>query len=221
VAKPAGLDDILVYEEGDEIIDANAQIIEHDKPALPPLVPAGGVLPTGTDDALAQGDLGQCHEHKVAWVVQENRFGNIQAFHVLGQGEFCQFGKMMSTQFQGGYEARFGAFRKSAADAWLKDHFNGKTWSKMEPRQMLEAVVQLTTLPSGPPVLPAGTETAAQPPEEGELPDTPPEGEAGQETAHGLLPAGTGATPDGDGEYQKFLASQAAEQEREREARIA
>lgn len=142
-----------------------------------------------TATALAQGDLGACPEHDTTWFVSETNWGAVQASHKIeGTNEWCRFGNVEAVAFRTAYESRFGEYKKPEADTWLKDNFNGKTWSKMEPVQMLRAVTLLATPPTGP-------EPDTQPPADAEAPELPPD----------------------DAEYQQFLAGEAAAQRAERE----
>ena len=173
VAKPMGLEGIGILHEGDEpnVIEGTARVVEED------------------NKALAQGDLGACPEHDTTWFVSETNWGAVQASHKIeGTNEWCRFGNVEAVAFRTAYESRFGEYKKPEADTWLKDNFNGKTWSKMEPVQMLRAVTLLATPPTGP-------EPDTQPPADAEAPELPPD----------------------DAEYQQFLAGEAAAQRAERE----
>ena len=151
VAKPAGLA-VNVLEEGDEsnVVEGTARVVDDEVSAK----------------ILDQGDLGLCPEHQEPWQVREDNYKKIQASHPLEGGQWCRFAKVYGEQFPKAYEARFGAYKKGEADAWLKDNFNGKTWSVMEPVQMLRAMTLVTTLPDAP--------TKDAPAEPGPAPTRPP-----------------------------------------------
>jgi len=144
VAKPAGLRDIVVYEEGDNIdgFESSVQAVE-----------GASKLVEDEDDAtiLGQGDLGVCPEHPDSpWTVSESKWGAVQASHKIeGTSNWCRFGIVQGDEFRRAYEGKFGEYKKPAADAWLKAEFGGRTWSKLTPLEMLEARVLLGAAPSG------------------------------------------------------------------------
>ena len=53
---------------------------------------------------------------------------------------YCRFARVLGARFGDAYKARYGEYKKTEADAWLKEHYDGRTWSKMEPKQQLAAV---------------------------------------------------------------------------------
>ena len=160
VAKPLGLEGIEILHEGDEpnVVEGTARVVEED------------------NKALDQGDLGSCTEHGDEWFVTEDNWGKVRASHkIQGTNDWCRFAIVEGANFQGAFAARFGEYKKPAADAWLKDNFNGKTWSKMEPREMLEARTLLTTITVEPPVVTEpvpDTEPSQPPPGDDDGPET-------------------------------------------------
>ena len=164
VAKPAGLEDITVLEEGDEgnVVEGTATVVED----------------TAEEDVwLGQGDLGECGVHTDSWFVNEFK-GRIQASHKIQgtQADYCRFGNVEMVPFKAAYEARFGEWVKKDVDQWLKDNCNGKTWSYLEPREMRKVRAIMEGL--------ARAHTAANATPAGPEPtDTPPDDDTGLETA--------------------------------------
>ena len=96
---------------------------------------------------LAQGDLGRCAEHDTPWSVSYNdRYKKIQAAHKIeGTEEWHQFGVAHQPILAAAYKTKYGEDSKKAdCDKWLKEQFNGNTWSTMEPRDMVKAINILT-----------------------------------------------------------------------------
>ncbi len=120
IPKPKGFEDVEVLEEGDEenIVEGTGRIVEDD-PSLP--------------------DLGNCPAHDSPWKVEEFH-GLIRGSHFVEGEPWCQLNTLYGARFQEAYAAQFGESKKSEVDTWLKDHFNGKTWSKMDAPQHIEAV---------------------------------------------------------------------------------
>tara|TARA_Y100000310_G_scaffold236599_1_gene239825 strand:- start:1822 stop:3201 length:1380 start_codon:yes stop_codon:yes gene_type:complete len=164
VAKPEGLG-IQVLHEGDEsmIVEGEARVVDNG--------------PDETDARiLGQGDLGSCAAHDAAWIVEENNYGHIHAYHIVPGEKACRFGHGEGTRFQAAYKGRFGEYKKAEADAWLKDNFHGKTWSKMEPVEMLDARTLMESLA-------AAHQEAADPSPVAEPIQPPSDDDTGLETA--------------------------------------
>jgi len=121
-------------------------------------------------------ELGTCPEHSTEWKSEE-RFGRVVASHHISGKDYCKFGDVYGARLRGAWEVRYGEFVKPEVDAWLKEHFNQKTWSKMEPTEMLEAMSLLTTLPDRP-------ETATEAPLAAEPTESSPDANEGLETAY-------------------------------------
>lgn len=144
VAKPVGLRDIVVYEEGDNIdgFESSVQAVE-----------GASKLVEDEDDAtiLGQGELGLCREHPDSpWIVSESKWGAVQASHKIeGTSNWCRFGIVHGEFFRQAYVSRYGDYKKGIVDAWLKDNFGGRTWSKLEPKDMLRAISLLKDTPDG------------------------------------------------------------------------
>ena len=133
VARPAGLDNIEVFEEGD-IVEGTARVIE-DQPR------PGSPAAKADTAALDQGELGKCPEHDIEWTVGESQWGVAFASHWDAETNgYCRFARVLGARFGDAYKARYGEYKKTEADAWLKEHYDGRTWSKMEPKQQLAAV---------------------------------------------------------------------------------
>ena len=154
VGKPDALINVQILEEGDEsnVVEGTARIV------------ADNGLPA----------LGNCPAHDIPWRVEE-RYGKIRASHPL-DGEWCNLDKLYGLRFQEAYVARFGTTAKAQVDTWLKDHFAGATWSKMDAPQHIEAVRLLVDAPGG-------TESTAQPPEDTEPSDIPTDTTEAQESS--------------------------------------
>ena len=92
---------------------------------------------------LGQGDLGNCPEHDIEWNVRETRFG-IQASHRFGK-DWCRMAAVYKHMFGDAWEA-LGGDREddTAVNQWLKDNFGGRTWSKLEPKEFLEACAKIS-----------------------------------------------------------------------------
>jgi hypothetical protein len=157
VAKPAGLGDIAVLEEGDEseVIETTGRVVEPPEDELP--------------------DLGNCPEHQVGWRVQEFH-GRIVGSHFVDGEPWCKFANIYSARLRGAWEARHGGYNKTEVDTWLKATFRGRTWSKMDAPEQLEALTLMTTVEGGP-------ESNAQAPSEGEPTESSPGDDWGPEPA--------------------------------------
>ena len=161
IARPEGLDSALdVLQEGDEanVVESTGRIVPDD--------PVKDPFP----------ELGTCPEHGTEWKSEE-RFGRVTASHHIEGKDWCKFGDVYGTRLRGAWEARHGEFVKPEVDAWLKELFDQKTWSKMEPVEMLEAMSLLTTLPDRP-------ETDTEAPVTADPTESPPDANKGLETAH-------------------------------------
>ena len=125
--------------------------------ALDPLVQVGiegqeGEVIEGTyteipqEDAFALPDLGECPEHGVQWIVKEDKYkrGAARGIHYITEGVPCVASKIYSAIFMSAWSAKFGEPNKKETDTWLKDKFEGATWSKMDDVQHIKAVQLLT-----------------------------------------------------------------------------
>ena len=157
---PEGLRAVEMLQEGDEI-----NVVES----------TGKVVEESTTSPLP--DLGTCPEHGVEWRVEE-RYKRIVGSHPIQGGGWCKFDTIYWERFRGAWKAKYGdESSKAEVDAWLKANFNGKTWSKMDAPEMIEALTLLTTLP-------AATETPAEPPPEGNGAEPLPDPEIPPETSY-------------------------------------
>jgi len=95
-------------------------------------------------------DLGNCPEHEIAWVVDRANYG-LRASHHLSGRDYCRFSAVYKSRFGAAYRQRYGANEgEGQINDWLKTQFDGRTWSKLDPVEQLEALTRVTTLPAGP-----------------------------------------------------------------------
>ena len=161
VAKPEGLGDIAVLQEGDEsqVVEGTARIVE-DEP--------GDGLP----------DMGNCPAHDVPWKVEEFH-GRIRGSHFVQGEPWCKLDQIYGKRFAEAYAAQFGEAKKEVRDAWLKNQFNSRTWSMMDASQHMEAVRLLTMPPVAAtddvqaPPKPKPSDTPAEPDDAPESSDRP------------------------------------------------
>jgi len=161
VAKPESLRNIEVLEEGDEaeVVESTGRIILDDPNELP--------------------NLGNCPAHDVPWKVEE-KYNKVRASHFVEGAPICHLDKLYSERFQIAYVSRFGEPEKKAdVDAWLKNYFNGRTWSVMDAPQHVEAV-RLLTMAAG------ATESDVAPPLEPEPPKVPDDDNEAPESSERL-----------------------------------
>ena len=162
VGKPDGLDAALeVLQPGDEpgVVEGTATLVEE-----------------GPADDMP--DLGKCPEHNVAWGVKEFH-GRIVGSHFVEGEPWCKLTDVYGARLKGAWEARHGGeYIKADVDAWLKAKFHGRTWSKMDAPEMLEALTMVTTLPEAPgkpPETAPDTQPSDEPPQS---PEEPPPAES-------------------------------------------
>lgn len=95
-------------------------------------------------------DLGRCLEHGVPWKVQE-RFGRIDAGHPTDGGTYCTvaavYKRFLGTAWRLTHD---GELVESDVNTWLKNQFDGKTWSKMSAPEQIRAVTLATPPPEQP-----------------------------------------------------------------------
>ena len=153
---PKGLEHIEVLQEGDEenIVDSTGRVVVEENAALP--------------------DLGNCPEHGVPWKV-EDRYNRIVGSHPVPGAPFCKLDKVYGARFLGAYNVAFGESTKAQVDTWLKATFQGKTWSKMDALEQIEALTLLTTIPGD-------AEGAVQPPVDTGVGETPAGADTPQES---------------------------------------
>jgi len=150
VAKPDLVRNITILEEGDEtnVVEGASHIVDD-------------------ADPFNQGHLGDCPEHQVPWSMDDH-YGTIRAFHKANDVPWCTFGKVYAPIFASSYAASHdGEFVKKDADAWLKETFNGLTWSKMAPRQQLDAIGHWDARTGTPPNVDEETGEIPDPAEDG------------------------------------------------------
>jgi hypothetical protein len=139
IGKPQGLNpDVAVLGEGDD-----SKVVE-------------GTFRDVTNEPEAQTmpDFGECPEHGVVWKVEADKFtGNPRATHFVGKDEndksiWCSVGTVYKTMFSSAWASKFGEPVKKDVDAWLKERFDGKTWSKLAHLECVQAYDQLRVDPT-------------------------------------------------------------------------
>lgn len=175
VAKPASLDGVMVLEEGDEAntVEGEARVIDA----------------KGTDsDRESLPDLGSCPNHQIVWAVK--RFHNrIVGSHPVKGEDYCTLDKVYREKLGIAWRQRWGEPDATEVNTWLKDTFDGRTWSKMDANQQVRAVTMLLPAPEGP-------ESDVQPPKAD--PGSQPSNDAGD--APGTLLCAICDMPVGKGE---------------------
>ena len=171
VARPIGLDaSIGVLEEGDEanIVEGESHVVDesHSPSSSSPLP-----------------NLGTCPEHDVEWDVEE-RFNKTNGFHSWNGDRYgCKFGSQQFPLFKAAWFVARGEIVDAEINTWLKANFSGKTWSKLEPLEMLDAVRKVKADPStGEIKAPAATETPGEAPSSADGTDSLPEDDVPQNT---------------------------------------
>jgi len=127
IGKPQGLNletPILSEGEGVGIIEGTYREIPQDQPESEPMP-----------------DFGDCPEHGVEWRVEADKYtGAPRAAHPVGQsGPWCNISKVYAPLFMSAWAAKFGEPNKKDVDAWLKERYDGKTWSKLAHLECIEA----------------------------------------------------------------------------------
>jgi hypothetical protein len=92
-----------------------------------------------------QGGLGGCPLHgDVDWAVpHENQYGVITTSHPTEDGSrFCYYSHGYKDLFIATYQQMIGDGRQND---WLKDNFEGDTWSTLSPKNILAAMEMLTS----------------------------------------------------------------------------
>ena len=130
IAKPKGLEGIVVGMEGDE-----ANVVEGTSRAV-------DEAPQTASQSLP--DYGKCPEHNVAWQSKEVTFGSetkILASHRIDGGGFHRLDEFLRKVFNRHWqESHDGKYLEKDINDWLKDHYKGKTWSKMSIEEMRDAI---------------------------------------------------------------------------------
>lgn len=151
ISRPDGLEGLAVMVEGDEVVEGESRIIEEGEDVPEPL-PGGSSVgrqtPPPMDEPVDLPNLGRCLEHDIEWHVTLNRWKKIYASHAQ-DGGWCKFTDVMGRALKAAWTAQTGTYVKAEVDEWLKQKFDGKTWSKMGPLDMVTAVASLT--PTGAP----------------------------------------------------------------------
>ena len=164
---PEGLRADAVLQEGDEInvVESVGRIVE--------VQPDNDLLPS----------LGSCPEHDVEWDVEE-RFNKTNGFHSWNGDRYgCKFGSQQFPLFKAAWFVARGEIVDAEINTWLKANFSGKTWSRLEPLEMLDAVRKVKADPStGEIKAPAATETPGEVPSWADGTDSLPEDDVPQNT---------------------------------------
>jgi len=172
--KMAPFRDLVVQEGYDgEVIEGEARVV--DEPPNHGPAPEQSPLP----------DMGNCVEHGVPWSVRE-RYTKIEASHKIeDSNDWCQLGKVYAPLLEQAWiekwpsDVQEGIITKEGRvniNTWLKNTFNGRTWSKLDAPQMVRAVSLLIPAPVAP-------ETDIGGPEGTEMWETSDELAEAQETA--------------------------------------
>ena len=145
--------------------------------------------------------FGTCPVHEgVPWTTKANNWGGISVWHSLGEGEYCRQAVILKAQFGDAWaHEHYGERVQAEMNLWLKVTYGGKTWSKLSPDEMLDALskVSKTDRPSAVDGVDQITgEILGEPAEDPGPPDEPPDDDDAEE-------------------YAAFLISEAAKQEEE------
>ena len=90
-----------------------------------------------------QGELGGCPLHdEVEWTLNISKYGVVQAWHPIEEGGGCYFAPAHKDLFATTYQQVIGS---EGANDWLKGNFEGRTWSKLTPKDIVAAMELLTT----------------------------------------------------------------------------
>ena len=121
VQRPDSLFNIQVLEEGDE-----SNIVES----------TGRVVDEATGE-ITEPDLPDCPEHQTQW-----RLDNFNKWYHPNGDSFCRGSNIYGAIFRAAWTERHGSWDKAEVDGWLKDPviFDGRTWSKLIPQEMLQAI---------------------------------------------------------------------------------
>lgn len=128
IGKPQGLNPAMsVLGEGEGV-----GVIEGTYREIPNEEPKSQTMP----------DFGECPEHGVAWKVEADKYtGNPRATHFIAQGTpWCNLSAVYKIIFAQLWTAKFGNPNEKDVNAWLKEKFGGKTWSKLAHLECLQAV---------------------------------------------------------------------------------
>jgi len=126
-----------------ELIEAPVEAVTTlPRPAGPPPAP-----PAPKEDEPReipdQGELGGCPLHdEVEWTLNMSKYGVVQAWHPIEEGGGCYFAPAHKDLFATTYQQVIGS---EGANDWLKGNFEGRTWSKLTPKDIVAAMELLTT----------------------------------------------------------------------------
>jgi len=128
-----------------ELVKAPVEpVITLPKPAGPPPGPPPAPKPEESRGEIPdQGDLSGCPLHgEVEWTLNMSKFSVVQAWHPLEEGGGCYFAPAHKDLFATTYQQVIG---NDGANDWLKGNFEGRTWSKLTPKDILAAIELLTS----------------------------------------------------------------------------
>ncbi len=141
------------------------------------------VAPPAAGEPDADGVVGDfplnathCPAHGVEWT-DERGWG---AQHPIEDGGFCKAGQVYRVIFDQAIDGRPTMETVGQQNDWLKKSFDGATWSKLTPSQMVQAIEHLRNTPTTPAEAPpddAGQPSApADGPSDGSQAQTAPDG---------------------------------------------
>lgn len=137
-----------------------------------PAIPEQAAKPQGNAPHL--GEWGNCPQHDIPWVPRETEYGVLISHRQEDAPKgWCRFSDLYAQQFKAVFEEAFGHISQAEANEWLKGNFEGRTWSKLTPQEMLDSI-ELLRPPAS--VDPEQAPPPAVDPETGEI---QPEGQAG------------------------------------------
>ena len=132
IPKPKGLEHIEVLQEGDELGDESTTV--EGAARLVPEEATKSPLP----------EYGQCPVHAgVEFKTTENSWGGVNVWHFIGDPknkDYCRLSVILKGRFGEVWGKTHDDRAEGPINEWLKERYNGRTWSKMDPEQMHDAI---------------------------------------------------------------------------------
>jgi len=191
-------------------VEGQARIIEDE--ALP--APAETHGPASDQNPLPA--MGSCTIHGVQWSVRE-QYGKIMASHAPeNQGEkWCQLGQVYAPLLAQAWGQKWpgdlesdGILTKDGKaniNTWVKNTFNGKTWSKLDAPEQVRAVSLLVPVQNSP-------EGNGDDPFSGEPTETPPPEQTPLKSSQGAAEGQPPMTPEQNAEMDLEIAREQQQQ---------